>query len=244
MRFDRDATPFVALAALPATGAVLTGRRRVAVALLGLPLAVLAFFRDPDRIPDLAPASEDPDVVLAPADGRVMMVAPADGTDAPPGDWTQIGTFLSLADVHVNRSPYGGRIVAVHRKPGSFLAAYRAESAHRNERTELTVTQTVDGEERTVVFRQIVGVLARRIVTRVQAGDRLASGQRIGLMRFGSRMDVFVPAGAEVLVSERQKVVAGETVLARWPAPGPTVSSAAAERPNHGAGATVLSDEG
>ncbi len=221
MRFDRDAAPFVAVSALPAAAALAAGHRRTAAALTALPAAVAAFFRDPNRTPDLAPASADPDLVLAPADGRVMVVGPADPADAPPGEWTQIGIFLSLADVHINRTPVGGRITSIERKPGSFLAAYRAESAHLNERTELVVSQTVDGEDRTVVFRQIVGVLARRIVTRVRAGQQLVAGQRIGLMRFGSRMDVFVPSVAEVLVTERQKVVAGETVLARWPSPAP-----------------------
>ena len=218
MRFDRDAAPFVAAAAVPAVGAALTGRRRLAVALLALPAAILAFFRDPDRLPDVAPGSTDPDEVLAPADGRVMVVGPADPADAPAGEWTQIGIFLSVADVHINRSPVGGRVASVERRPGSFLAAYRAESAHRNERTELVVEREVDGGRRTVVVRQIVGVLARRIVTRVAPGDHLAAGQRIALMRFGSRMDLLLPPEVEVLVTERQQVVAGETVLARWPA--------------------------
>jgi phosphatidylserine decarboxylase len=135
---------------------------------------------------------------------------------APQGDWQQVSVFLSVVDVHVNRSPYRGEVVESTYRRGSFLAAYRAESAHRNERSELWLR---DGG-RTVVFRQLVGVLARRIVTRVGKGDRLATGQRMGLMKFGSRMDVFVPPDCEITVRKGQRVRGGETVIARWPAAG------------------------
>jgi phosphatidylserine decarboxylase len=102
-----------------------------------------------------------------------------------------------------------------HRR-GSFLAAYRKESAHRNERSELCLRDTDGPAPRTVVFRQIVGVLARRIVTRTGVGRRLATGERMGLMKFGSRMDVFVPRDCAVLVRVGQRVRGGETVIARW----------------------------
>ena len=118
--------------------------------------------------------------------------------------------------MHVNRSPWAGEVVESSYRPGSFLAAYRKESAHRNERSELWLR---DGE-RTVVFRQIVGVLARRIVTRTGVGRRLAAGERMGLMKFGSRMDVFVPPECELTVRNGQRVRGGETVIARWPAAG------------------------
>src|ERR671929_288484 len=127
----------------------------------------------------------------------MVMVAGEPQEDvAPKGDWQQVSVFLSVVDVHVNRSPYRGEVVESTFRRGSFLAAYRKESAHKNERSELWLR---DGE-RTVVFRQIVGVLARRIVTRTGPGDHLATGQRMGLMKFGSRMDVFVPRECTVTV--------------------------------------------
>jgi phosphatidylserine decarboxylase len=212
---DKDGTPFIALAALPALVAAALRRTRLALLLALLPAAVGAFFRDPDRAPDRAPDA-DPDLVVAPADGKVMHAGPGQEGVAPEGEWQQVSIFLSLFDVHINRSPYGGRITDVSHRPGRYLAAFTAESAHENERSEIHVVRHVGAEERTVVFRQIVGVLARRVVTRVGAGDTIATGERIGLMRFGSRMDVFVPPGVELLVAEGDRTVAGETPLARW----------------------------
>jgi phosphatidylserine decarboxylase len=216
VKIDRDGAPFIAVSALPAVIAMATGRRRGAVALLALPLAIGAFFRDPDRAPDHGTVA-DPDLVLAPADGKVMHVGEPQAGVAPDGDWQQVSIFLSLADVHINRTPYGGRVVATGHRPGRYLAAFRAESAQENERSEITVEAEVDGTVRTVVFRQIVGVAARRVVTRVGAGDVVAPGERIGLMRFGSRMDVFVPPEVHLDVQVGDKTVAGETVIAHWP---------------------------
>ncbi len=214
-RIDREAVPAVGVAAVPAALGLLTGRPRLALALSALPAAVAAFFRDPDRDPDSAPVPDQ--LVLAPADGKVMYAGPAQDGVAPPGDWQQVSIFLSLLDVHINRAPYGGRVTEVTYRPGRWHAAYRAESATQNERSEITVERTVGGQLRTVVFRQIVGVLARRVVTRVAVGDLLTTGQRIGLMKFGSRMDVFVPAGARLEAVEGKRVRAGVSVLASWP---------------------------
>jgi phosphatidylserine decarboxylase len=172
------------------------------------------FFRDPDRRCDAEPP--DPDDVLSPADGVVMVAGEPQPDVAPEGDWQQVSVFLSVVDVHVNRSPYHGEVVESSYRRGSFLAAYRKESAHRNERSELWLREG----DRTVVFRQIVGVLARRIVTRTGPGHRLTTGERMGLMKFGSRMDVFLPPECTVLVSKGQRVRGGETVIARWPSAG------------------------
>jgi phosphatidylserine decarboxylase len=169
------------------------------------------FFRDPDRRCDTTPPPADE--VISPADGVVMVAGEPQPGVAPEGDWQQVSVFLSVVDVHVNRSPYRGEVVEYSYRKGSFLAAYRKESAHRNERSELRLR---DGE-RTVVFRQIVGVLARRIVTRTGTGQRLATGERMGLMKFGSRMDVFVPPECTITVTKGQRVRGGETVIARWP---------------------------
>ena len=214
MRIDRAGWPFLTGPLAPAAVLATFGGRRSR--LLALPFLLLSgymalFFRDPDRRCDVQPP--DPDDVLSPADGVVMVAGkPQDGV-APEGDWQQVSVFLSVVDVHVNRSPYHGEVVESSYRKGSFLAAYRKESAHRNERSEIWLR----AGERTVVFRQIVGVLARRIVTRTGPGDHLAAGQRMGLMKFGSRMDVFVPTDCTLTVHEGQRVRGGETVIARWP---------------------------
>jgi phosphatidylserine decarboxylase len=214
MRIDRAGWPFITGPLAPAAAVAVVGRRRIR--LLAWPFVVLSaymalFFRDPDRRCDAeAPPADD---VLSPADGMVMIAGEPQEGVAPEGDWQQISVFLSVVDVHVNRSPYRGEVVESSYRKGSFLAAYRKESAHRNERSEIWLR---DGD-RTVVFRQIVGVLARRIVTRTGVGQKLATGERMGLMKFGSRMDVFVPRECTVTVQKGQRVRGGETVIARWP---------------------------
>jgi phosphatidylserine decarboxylase len=218
MRIDREALPATAVAVLPALLAVIARRPRTALALGVLPVAVAACLRDPDRSPDHRPVPGDD--VLAPADGAVMYAGPGQERVAPAGDWQQVSIFLSAFDVHVNRAPYGGRVTEVVERPGRWLAAYRHESAHLNERSDITVEREVGGTTRTVHFRQIVGLMARRVVTRVSVGDVVETGQRIGLMKFGSRMDVFVPLDCELLVERGQRVVGGETVIARWSAAG------------------------
>jgi len=215
MKIDRAGYPFIAGALLPAA-AFAVSRRRGLAATLGLLGGFFAyFFRDPDRtIPDLA------GVAVSPADGTVMMAGPGDKRWAPPGDWKQVTIFLSPLDVHINRSPVGGRITRIDYRPGKFLPAYK-EAANDNELNELWI----ESGGRTIVFRQVVGLLARRIVCRVEPGDVVARGERIGLMKFGSRMDVFLPLDAELLVAVGQKVVAGETLIAQFPAGGDTAGA-------------------
>jgi len=216
-RIDREAAPATLVAAAPAALALLLGHRRTAAVLGVLPLAVAAFFRDPERTPDrVVPPVDD---VLSPADGKVMYAGLGQDGVAPEGQWQQVSIFLSALDVHINRAPYGGRVVEVAERPGKWLAAYKHESAHLNERSDITVERQVGDELRRVHFRQIVGLMARRVVTRVSEGDELSTGQRVGLMKFGSRMDVFVPPQCDLLVSTGDRVVAGETVIARWTRP-------------------------
>jgi phosphatidylserine decarboxylase len=207
---DRAALPFVALAALPAIAAALTGWLWIALILLVLPVAVALFFRDPER---QSPA--DRALVLSPADGRVMHAGPARPLEAPPGDWLQVTIFLSIFDVHINRTPVAGRVERVEYVPGTFRAAFRHDS-HENERSEIWI----DHDGVPVVVRQVVGLLARRVVCRVAPGQQLAAGERIGLMKFGSRMDVFVPPDAVLLVEKGARVRAGETPIARLAAAG------------------------
>ena len=219
MKIDPEARPFTLMAAVPTAVAALARKPRATLALGLLTAGVTLFFRDPDRTPDFVPAT-DPDVVLAPADGMVTYVGPGQEGVAPEGEWQQVSIFLSLFDVHINRAPYGGRVTDVTYHPGRYLAAYRAESAIKNERSEITVERVVGGERRVVVFRQLVGQLARRIVTRVKPGDEIMTGDRIGLMKFGSRMDVFVPTDVALEIRKGQRAVAGESVLGRFPGRG------------------------
>jgi phosphatidylserine decarboxylase len=195
----------VLAAAIPAVVSGLWAPGLVTVVLALLPLGMAAFFRDPARHSPTAPG-----LVLAPADGTIRYAgeAPADG--APAGTWRQITIFLSLTDVHINRTPVAGRVTRVDFVPGGFRPAYR-EDAWRNEHSEIWI----DAGGTPIVTRQVVGVLARRVVCRVQAGQALAPGARIGLMKFGSRMDVFVPPSATLAVARGDRVRAGETVIAR-----------------------------
>jgi phosphatidylserine decarboxylase len=205
MKIDRAGYPFIAAALVPALGLAMSRRRGWAVpfALLGGFFAY--FFRDPDRtIPP------EPGIVVSPADGKVMVAGAADPRWAPPGNWNQVTIFLSPADVHMNRSPVAGRITRIEYRPGQFLPAYK-EDANDNELNEVWI----ESEGRRFVFRQVVGILARRIVCRVEEGDVVERGERIGLMKFGSRMDVFLPTDMEILVAVGQRVVGGESILAR-----------------------------
>ena len=209
MKIDPAAVPFVLLAAVPAAVAAVAAPVPLTLGLALLPVGTALFFRDPDRQPP-----EEPRLVLAPADGRVTHAGPARPGEAPPGTWLQVTIFLSVLDVHVNRTPVSGRVLRVDYVPGTFLAAFRPE-AHANERSEIWI----DSHGATVVFRQVVGLLARRVVCRVTAGQHLEAGQRIGLMKFGSRMDVFLPVAATLTVRTGERTTAGETVIARL-APG------------------------
>ena len=138
-----------------------------------------------------------------------MAAGAAEAESSPPGRWTQVTIFLSPLDVHINRSPVEGRVTRIEYRPGRFLPAYDAR-ANENELNEIWV----DADGITVVFRQVVGILARRIVCRIEEGQRIGLGERIGLMKFGSRMDVFLPPEVELQVSVGEAVTGGETVLA------------------------------
>lgn len=204
MKIDRAGLPFIAGALVPAAALALARRRGLAASFAVLGGFFAYFFRDPER-----QVPQDADVVVSPADGRLMIAGPADPRWAPPGEWKQITIFLSPMDVHINRTPVGGRVLRVDYRPGKFLPAYN-EGSNDNELNEVWI----DYGGRTVVFRQVVGLLARRIVCRIHEGEMLERGQRIGLMKFGSRMDVFLPPSATLSVSVGQKVRGGETVIA------------------------------
>jgi phosphatidylserine decarboxylase len=162
------------------------------------------FFRDPERV---CPSADE--LVISPADGRVVVVARVE--PASENSATQISIFLSPLDVHINRSPIAGEITDVVYKPGAFHVASREIASVENEQNIVTVR----GQKVTIVFRQIAGMLARRVVFWRKKGDRVAMGERVGLMKFSSRMDVLVPCEVEVLVREGDRVRGGVTVLGR-----------------------------
>ena len=207
MRFDRAGFPFVGGAWLLGLVAAIWAGWAVALPFVALGAFFAFFFRDPER----TPPSTDHNAVLSPADGRVLVAGEAEASAAPPGQWRQISIFLSPMDVHVNRIPASGTITRVSYTPGRFLPAYRREAASVNERSEVWVDC---GNGQMIVARQIVGMLARRVVCRVQIGDTVQAGQRFGIMKFGSRMDVFLPARATITVKVGDVVRGGETVIA------------------------------
>ena len=204
MKIDRAGYPFIGGALVPAAIAAAARRPALAASFALLGGFFAYFFRDPAREVPQAPG-----LVVSPADGKVMIAGPTDHRWAPPGEWKQITIFLSPMDVHMNRTPVEGRVTKIEYRPGAFLPAYNAGS-NDNELNELWL----DSNGRTVVVRQVVGILARRIVCRVVEGQELARGERIGLMKFGSRMDVFLPPDAELRIGVGERVVGGETVLA------------------------------
>ncbi len=205
MRLDSAGWPFIggALVIAVVSGAAIAWP-------LAMPFVLLAaffafFFRDPART---SPSGDD--LVLSPADGRVLVAGAAAPGAAPPGAWQQISIFLSPMDVHINRIPASGRVTRVVYTPGRFLPAYRQDAATANERSEIWI----DHHGQPVVARQIVGLLARRVVCRTSAGADVRAGDRFGVMKFGSRMDIFLPLSAAIRVEVGQMVRGGETVIA------------------------------
>jgi phosphatidylserine decarboxylase len=211
----RSAVPPVHPAGLPFISAGLVvavaGRRYRWLYRAGLLTAgaCAGFFRHPPRVPPTRHG-----VVVAPADGLICVVdsaAPPAELDLGDAPLPRVSIFLSLLDAHVQRAPVSGEVIAVQHQPGRFGSADLAAASHENERTSMRI-RTADGAE--IVAVQIAGLLARRIVCEAHAGDKLSIGDTYGLIRFGSRLDTYLPAGTEVLVSVGQRAVAGETVLA------------------------------
>jgi phosphatidylserine decarboxylase len=207
----KEGIPSILVFAVPAlvagAAAVLSGAWWawvLAALLAALALFMAYFFRDPERA-----APSETSVVVSPADGTVMVVERVDPAEA--ASPTQVSIFLSPLDVHINRSPIAGTIEEVVYRPGEFRVASRRVASEVNEQNVITIR----GPEMTVVARQIAGILARRIVCWKKAGDRVALGERIGLMKFSSRMDVLMPAEIEVLCRVGERVVGGETVIGR-----------------------------
>lgn len=214
----RSSVPPVHRAGLPFISAGLVvaavGHRNRWVRRAGLAVAVAnaGFFRHPPRKPPSRPG-----VVVAPADGLICLIEEAE----PPaelglgtGPVPRVSIFLSLLDAHVQRIPISGEVVDVQYRPGSFHSADLAAASEDNERNSVLI-RTPEGRD--VVVVQIAGLIARRIICDVHAGDRVAIGDTYGLIRFGSRLDTYLPAGSQILVEPGQRALAGETVLAQLP---------------------------
>ena len=200
----RDGYKFAAPPLALGVAAAALGWRVTAATLLSASAFVAYFFRDPQRIP---PA--DPGVVVSPADGRVMEIV-SEQLDGRPGQ--RVSIFLAIWDVHVNRSPMAGRLQRLDYRPGRFYAAMRSRASSENEQNVIRL-ETDHGQ---IMFKQIAGWVARRVVCWKKTGDSLALGERIGLIRFGSRMDVWLPESAEIVAKVGQHVAGGVSVLARW----------------------------
>jgi phosphatidylserine decarboxylase len=168
---------------------------------------VLFFFRDPDRI-----IPPDPALIVAAADGLVVGVEEMDEPDFALGRRQRVAIFLSVFDVHVNRSPVGGRVVKTAYKPGSFLDVRHVDASTRNE----ALSWLLETERGPVAVRQIAGLVARRIVPWAREGSALERGQRFGMIRFGSRTEVFLPTTCQVLVKPGDRVQGAATPIARW----------------------------
>jgi len=173
--------------------------------LLAILLFTLYFFRDPDRS---TPAGDN--LVIAPADGEVILIRDLHDNEYLHADAVQVSIFMSPLNVHVNRFPISGRVGYFRYFPGEYLVAYEEKSSLRNERTHIGV----ENQRVKVLFKQVAGFVARRIVADVKEGDTAVAGGRFGMIRFGSRVDVLVPRSAALSLKQGDRTVAGETVLA------------------------------
>lgn len=204
MKIAREGILYIGIPAIVAVILFALGYWPIALIFAIVSVFMLYFFRDPLRVPP-----SDPDVVVSPADGRVTRVsvlAPGQESSA-----TLISIFLSPLDVHINRSPIAGQVTNVSYTSGRFLMATNERASLVNEQNALTIK----GDQLSVVCKQIAGILARRIVCWKRAGDAVALGERIGLIKFSSRTDVILPANVKVTVTEGMKVRGGTTIIGR-----------------------------
>jgi len=171
---------------------------------------VFIFFRDPERqIPETV--KQDVSYILSPADGKIVEIVETDENDYIKAKCKRISIFLSPIDVHVNRVPVTGIVEYYNYHKGEYLVAYHPKSSEKNEQSKIGV-KTEYGK---ILFKQIVGILARRLVCELKVGDEIVAGNRFGMMKFGSRMDIFVPLDCEFYVNVKDRVIAGETILGK-----------------------------
>ena len=204
--FAPEGYPFVLVPALAGIFAWVFGYHALTIVLVVLMLGCIAFFRDPRRASD-AP----PDVVLAPADGKVLSVGPAPAPMTGRGLSQQVSIFMSPANVHVNRAPIGGTVREAGWFPGKKFPAFRDKASDLNEHSFVVI----EGDLGAVAYKQIAGAMARRVVCDLTAGQAVRRGERVGLIKFGSRVDLFLPGDAVVEVAPGLRTRAGITAVAR-----------------------------
>jgi len=203
-----EGVPFMGLSILASLIFAMLDWPVPAVAALSVSAVVLYFFRDPERI-----VPQDEDVAVSPADGRVLEVTEVESAPLLQGRARRISIFMNVFDVHVNRAPVSGTVRAIKYMPGTFLPADREKAMVQNEQNAILLE---DEQGRRITVVQVAGLVARRIVCRAEAGDWLHRGERFGMIRFGSRLDCYLPMEYQALVKAGQRTSAGETVLARW----------------------------
>ena len=215
MNFAREGYPFIgiAMALAIAAYALALARRSWSLWLLAIVITVLAlwvayFFRDPERT-----GERGPHLVVAPADGKLIMITEVDEPNFIGGRATRLSIFMNVFNVHVNRYPVDGTVEYIHYNPGKFLNAMAEKSSLENEQSSVGIQS---GPHR-ILVRQIAGLIARRIVTYSQKGQQVRQGDRMGLIRFGSRVDVFIPIDAKMRAQLGALTTAGSTVLAELP---------------------------
>jgi phosphatidylserine decarboxylase len=205
----REGWPFILPPIALAAAAGVAGVAWAAAFFALLSIFLLSFFRDPERA---VPA--DSSAILSPADGTILSVAAAGPEEAPPGLPTKVVIFMSVFNCHVNRAPATGTIVSYAYTPGRKMAAFAPKASIENEQNRIELS----GAAGRVVFKQIAGALARRIVFRKKPGDVVAAGERIGMIRFGSRVDLFLPENARIDVVRGARVKAGLSLVGRFAA--------------------------
>lgn len=171
-----------------------------------LTLFVIYFFRDPERM-----VPSEPGLIVSPADGRVIDIKHVEDDNLRGGESTRVSIFLSVFNVHVNRIPCEGNIIQTVYTPGKFLPAFRDKASLLNEQNSLVI----DHKNKKIVVKQIAGLIARRIVCWVKEGYHVTRGQRFGLIRFGSRVDLFVPKEVELVIKKGDSVIGGKTIIGK-----------------------------
>ena len=201
----QDGYPFILLSALFSVITALLAYDIIALATLFLTAFILFFFRDPERI-----SPDEEDVVVSPADGKIILIEKVFDERFVKEHAYKVSIFMNIFNVHVNRSPFSGKVSHIKYSPGRFYAANTERGALENEYCAITMATT---SNRRLAVVQVAGLIARRIVCWAERGDYLTRGERIGLIRFGSRVDLYLPLQVQLEVTTGQKVKAGETVL-------------------------------
>jgi phosphatidylserine decarboxylase len=199
-----DGYPFIILFALITILVYIFGKPWMAVLALTVTLFMALFFRDPDRIIPV-----DKGVFVSPADGKVILIKDVYEKDYLKAESKEISIFMSIFNVHVNRAPCEGNVSLIKHSPGKFLVAHKDAASIENENTVMVL----EGKDGKILVRQVAGLVARRIVCKVKVGDVLRRGERYGMIKFGSRLDVYLPKDTEIQIKIGDKVKAGQTVL-------------------------------